>query len=112
MNSYEAIRRNRVESGKYAAVAKMEVSTLAASLRISCTALKHEAIKARVGYVLTQALYNADDTMVDGYGSPERLEYPTREAFWAVIFRASVQDVASREGARVAKFFTSRGVHV
>ena len=110
MDSYAYIRKVRAEGGIYARTPKVETSVLAESLRISCNALRHEELKERVTYVLTQALYNADDTNVDGYA--DNRGAASREQFWSMIFRTSIQDVASREGKRVAKFFTSRGVRI
>lgn len=108
MKSYQQIRAERVEGGIYAGAAKVETSIKAEALRISLQALKDQRLKARIEYVLTQALYNADDTNADGFGGRCNREQ-TRDQFWDQMFRSSAFSLADCESdKRVSKFFKSR----
>jgi hypothetical protein len=109
--SYQVYRAVRKEGGIYANTPKVETSTKAEALRIAANGLKDARLRQRVVAILIVGLENADDTNADGFGRFEQEEFKTREAFWAHMFIASVQDALSREtDKRVSRFFDSRGV--
>jgi len=115
--SVESVRKQRVEGSTYAAVKKIEPSLEAESLCTACNALRDEKLRARVAYVITQAIYNADDTNVDGYKGSG---FDSRWTFWAHMFKSSAECLAAEHPVtlgrqtdkRVARFFNSRGFQV
>jgi hypothetical protein len=118
MNTFLSIYRIRnsraSQAGIYANHAKVEPSVKAEAIISAANGVRLESMRDAVQNIITQAVYNADDSCVDSYGAFEQRDYPTLEAFWAAMFESSLKSLAAEGGVspRAVKFFSCRGFRI